>query len=106
MQVIAEQSFEISGADEKMWARIYAPVQEPDGVWASLVEIDAPMNRRMSAYGEDSLQALTLAVSMLSSMLYSVEGYRNKHLGWRGVFGGDLGVPAPHSYLDFAPYPF
>ena len=106
MQVVAEQAFDIFESDGKMRARIYEPVQEPDGVWASLVEIDAPMNRRMSAYGAHSLQALTLAVKMLSSMLYSVGGYRSKHLGWKGEFGGDLGVPAPHSYLDFAPYPF
>lgn len=92
MQVVAEQAFDIRGSDEKMRARIYEPAQEPDGVWASLVEIDAPMNRRMSVYGEHSLQALTLAVTILSSMLYSVEGYRSKHLGWRGSFGPAISI--------------
>lgn len=106
MQIVAEQTFDIYNSDEKMRAWIYARMQEPDGVWASLVEIDAPMNVRMSAYGEDSLQALTLAVKLMSIKLYSVGGYREKLLGWNGVFGGDLGVPAPGSYLDFAPYPF
>lgn len=106
MQVVAERAFDLSFSDEKVWARIYEPVQESDGVWASLVEIDAPFNFSLSAYGEDSLQALTLAVKLLSSKLYSAGGYANGKLGWKGVFGGDLGVPAPGSYLDFAPYPF
>lgn len=106
MQVVAEQAFDISDPDGRMGARIYAPVLEPEGVWASLVEIDAPMNVRMSAYGAHSLQALTLAVKLLSIKLYSVGGYANKHLGWKGAFGGDLGVPAPENYHEFAPYPF
>lgn len=106
MQVVAEQAFDLSFSDEKVWARVYKPVLEPDGVWASLVEIDAPFNFQMSAYGENSLQALTLAVKLMSITLYSAGGYRNKKLGWKGQFGGDLGVPAPHGYLDFAPYPF
>lgn len=106
MPVVADQTFDLSFTDEKVVARIYEPVREPDGVWASLVEIDAPFDFSLSAYGENSLQALTLAVKMLSSTLYSAGGYANKKLGWNGEFGGDLGVPAPGSYLDFAPYPF
>jgi hypothetical protein len=106
MQIVAEQAFDLSYSEEKVRARIFEPVLEPDGVWASLVEIDAPLNVRMAAYGENSLQALTLAVKLLSIKLYSVGGYEAKMLGWKGEFGGDLGVPAPNDYLDFAPYPF
>jgi hypothetical protein len=106
MQVVAEQVFDILGPEKRMAARIHAPVLDADGVWGSLVEIDAPMNVRMTVHGQNSLQALTLAVMVLSSHLYSVGGYKDKQLGWKGEFGGDLGIPAPGSYLDFAPFPF
>lgn len=107
MTVVAEHLLDLSFSDEKVRARIHEPVQVSSDVWTSLIEIGPPFNYRLDVYGEDSLQALTLAVSVVSITLYSAGGYRYaKELGWNGVFGGDLGLPAPESYQDFAPYRF
>lgn len=106
MRVFAEQVFDLAGSKRKMVARIYEPQVEPDGVWTCLAEIDEPLSWRAPMYGGSSLQAVTLALKLLSMWLYSSEAYARKEIGWRGRFGEDLGLPAIHQHLDEAPYPF
>lgn len=107
MRVVAEQAFDLSFSDEKVWARLYEPVLEPDGcTWSCRVELDKRFGGPPKAYGGSSLQALELGVKMLSIILYSSTVYRRKDLGFNGRFGGDLGVPAVDVFLDEAPYPF
>ena len=43
---------------------------------------------------------------ILSMMLYSSLDWKNKELGSKGEFGGDLGIPAVSICHDVAPYPF
>lgn len=107
MRIVAEHALDLSYSDEKVWARIYEPVLDPDGsTWASAIEISAPLSRRHSVCGASSLQALILAMKVLSIELYAVHGYREKKLGWKGQFGGDLGLPAVDVFLNDAPYQF
>lgn len=89
-----------------MLARIYEPQVDPDGVWACFAHIDEPLSWHAPAYGGSALEAVTLALKLLSMWLYSSAEYARKEIGWKGQFGGDLGLPAIHQYLDIAPYPF
>lgn len=107
MRVFAEQAFDLSDSGEKCGVRVYEPLLEPDGfTWFCLVEMDEPFFRRAPMYGASSLQAVTLSLKLLSMWLYSSEQYGRQEIGWNGQFGGDLGLPAIHQYLDIAPYPF
>lgn len=107
MRIVAEHALDLSYSDEKVRARIYEPVLEPDGsTWTSVIEIGAPFSCRHWACGASSLQALILAMKHLSIRLYAVDGYRERKLGWKGQFGGDLGLPAVEVFLNDAPYPF
>jgi hypothetical protein len=107
MRVFAEQAFDLVGSDQKVWARIYEPILEPDGTaWACFAEIDEPLSWYAPAYGASGFQAVTLALKLLSMWLYSSEEYARKEIGWKGQFGGNLGLPAIHQHLDAAPYPF
>lgn len=105
--MVAEESFDLADADRKVGARLYEPVLEPDGrSWTAWVEIDAPFSCRRPAGGETSLEALVMGLRLLSILLYGAEGYRLGKLGRNGAFGGSLGLPAYHLYLEEAPYPF
>jgi hypothetical protein len=107
VRVVAEQVFDLSFSDEKVCARLYEPVLEPDGcTWSCRVELDERFAGPPKAYGATSLQALELGLKMLSIILYASTVYRRKELGWNGQFGGDLGVPAVSVFLNDAPYPF
>ena len=77
-----------------------------DGTWTAHVEIDAPFSCCWPAGGDTSLEALAMALRLLSILLYGAEGYRQGKLGRAGRFGADLGLPAYHLYLNEAPYRF
>ena len=70
------------------------------------MEIDSPFSCRWPAGGVTSLQALVMALRLLSILVYGAEGYREGMLGRAGRFGADLGLPAYHLYLNEAPYQF
>jgi len=107
MKVVAEHTFDLRNADEPVRARIYEPAPEPDGnSWTAWVEIDAPFACRWPAGGVSNLQALIMALKLLSILVYGAQGYRDGKLGRSGRFGGDLGFPAFHLYLDESPFPF
>jgi hypothetical protein len=104
---VAQVAFDLSHSQDKMWARLYAPEREhPTADWSCTFEIDAPISIRRTIYGVSSLQAVTLALKTMAAYLYGSEAYENKQIGLGGEFGGNLSIPAPHEFLDVAPYPF
>lgn len=57
-----------TGAQQPLRVQVYAPT--PDGAcWACVYELGAPVSIRAAAYGEDSLQALTLALHAVQAHL-------------------------------------
>jgi hypothetical protein len=107
VDVIAEQAFDLVGADEKVRARVYAPILEADDqTWACRVQVDDPIGIDRVIYGESSMQALVLGLSTLSVYLYASHEYKAEQLGIGGEFGGDLRIPAQRMFLENAPYPF
>jgi hypothetical protein len=95
MKIVAEQAFDLSYCDQKVWARIYEPFLKPDGVtWACRIDVGEPVGAGHLVCGETSLQALSDALRYLTVHLYTSRLWENKQLGAHGVFGGDLGIPA------------
>jgi hypothetical protein len=104
--VIAEEFHDLADSNDKLRVRIYAPTYLEETTWVCRVEVGSPINEISESFGEGSLQALSLGVRNLSARLYSHPLYREGKIGAFGKFGEDLGLPAPTSYFDFAPYPF
>ena len=50
------------------------------------------------AGGVDAIQALSLALQMIGSILYTSQEAKNGNLSWNGV--ADLGFPVPDSIRD------
>jgi hypothetical protein len=103
---IIVETFDLAGLNKKLRVRVYAPAPFERTTWACRTSLGAPFNRDRPTYGEGPLQALVLGLNMVAANLYSSDLWREGRLGWRGRFGGYLGLAAPTSYLDFAPYPF
>jgi hypothetical protein len=107
MTPIAELSLDLLDSSEKVRVRLFAPVHRPESSdWVCRFEIDGEIQHAMDIVGESSVQAIALALKGLSSDLYGSEAYRQGRLGAAGDFGGYLHLPAPHIFLDEAPYPF
>jgi len=105
MTVMAEQFLDLSYTSEKVRVRLHAP-EEREMSWICRFEIGDPIDHALDVHGASGLQALALALSALSAVLYSTDLYRSGRLGAFGAFGGYLGIPAPGIFLDEAPYPF
>jgi hypothetical protein len=107
MNVIAEAIFDLAYTSDKMCLRVFMPEKsEEKRAWSCTFEIDVPLSISRTIYGESSLQALILAIKVAASCLYGSDIYKNRQLGVFGVFGGDLSIPAPSSFLGVAPYRF
>jgi hypothetical protein len=105
--VVTTASFDVRGKSKPMEARILRPEwSAQNGAWVCRFEIEPPISTSQDVYGESGIQALCLALKLLSSVLYGSELYKNKRLGACGEFGGYLGLPAPSEFLRSAPYPF
>jgi hypothetical protein len=105
--VVAAADLELRGEAGRLQVRILLPEwDEERAAWACRFEIDPPLSREQAVYGETSLQALSLALKIMSSELYGSKAYKDGRLGSCGEFGGYLGFPAPKESLNHAPYPF
>lgn len=102
----AEDAFNLAGTSKKVRVQVFAPIPFERTTWACQVRMGSPLNRDRPSYGEGPLQALVLALSKAAIDLYCSEAWREGRLGWKGKFGGYLGLPAPTMFLDFAPFPF
>ena len=107
MTVIAEAQFDIADSEEKLLARLHAPeFWEASGNWSCRFEVSGALETSLEAHGTSSLQALALGLKGLSATVYALNLFRSGRLGIWGEFGRDLGIPAPSTYQDFAPFPF
>jgi hypothetical protein len=74
--------------------RLFAPVRSVDD-WSCRYEIGWPhATAARAAYGVDAMQALTLAMQMISSELYASEAHQQGRLGWERA-GEGYGFPPP-----------
>lgn len=106
MTVIAEQMFDLSYTRDKMIVRLFCPTQKGKDAWVCRFEIGSPINEDVEVQGVSSLQSLALAIKGVSAALYSTDLYKNGELGAFGEFTGYLGIPAPSTFRDIAPYTF
>lgn len=84
----AEREFEATGA-RKVIARIGRPTHTATGEWSAAVEISGVGKIEAGeAFGEDSMQALLLAASMLRAQLASIQ--QEHQLTW--LTDVDLGI--------------
>src|SRR5882724_5527810 len=105
--VVAAATLEIADSPKSMKVTLYKPIwSNENNAWGCQFEVTAPLNVSRIIYGVDSIQALVLALKVLSSYLYGSDLYRAKRIGVAGEFGGNLGIPATKDLLDVAPYPF
>ena len=104
---IAELSIEVKGARSPMKFAIHKPRWiKRMNAWGCRVTFSRPFEISTMIYGENSTQALVLALKFASVSLYSSRLYKQKKLGLYGEYGRELGIPALRTLLDIAPYPF
>ena len=61
--------------------RLFAPEQAADGHWLCRYEIDWPDGaHRHAAHGEDSAQALVIALQMIGSVIYASDYHKSGQL--------------------------
>lgn len=106
MNIIAEQSLDLSYCDDKVIVRLFCPMQKDGSTWICRFEAGHPINVKLDVEGTSSLQALALSLKGLSATLYGSDQYRNGQLGAWGAFDGYLGIPAPGIFADIAPETF
>jgi hypothetical protein len=104
---IAQLKIDVKGARAPMKFAIYKPrwVKRMNA-WGCRISLSKPLDISMVIYGVNSTQALVLALKIASANLYSSRLYKQKKLGLYGKYGRELGIPALHTLLDIAPYPF
>lgn len=104
---IAELNINVKGQRAPLKFAIYKPrwVRRMNA-WGCRVSLSRPFDISSMTYGVDSTQALVLALKFASVTLYSSRLFKQKKLGRYGKYDRDLGIPALHTLLDIAPYPF
>ena len=106
-RIIARHTFDLSYSDREMSVRVYEPVLEPDGItWGCRIAIGEPFGYDQTIYQVTGFLALMAALRILSVVLYSSPDWKESELGFGGMFGGDLGIPATKYISDVAPYSF
>jgi hypothetical protein len=79
---------------------IFAPTQHKDGSWSCLYEIGWPEGRRsFEGWGEDSAQALVMALEMVGAELYSSAYHKSGQLMWDKL-GSGYGFPVLSTLRD------
>jgi hypothetical protein len=76
----------------------------PDDHWRCSYTIEGIGDgKRREAFGVDGIQALLLALTQVSTTLYTSPEYMSGHLVWKNGKGSDLGLPiaiAVREYLN------
>jgi len=106
MDPIAHAEFDIVDSPN-MGLTFFKPRLHTDKhAWGCEFEFGAPLNKTETVFGENSLQALLLALKIASTILYGSDLYKEKRIGVFGDIGGKLILPATQALLEVAPYPF
>lgn len=99
--VIASRTLKLKGTtgESEIRIRIFAPQQEDDA-WSCRYEIDWPEGTQvMTSWGQDSAQALILAMSMIGADIYSSSYHKSGKLMLEAPSKG-YGFPVPASLRD------
>jgi hypothetical protein len=80
--------------------RIFAPEQEEPGVCGCVYEVGWPEgDRKVTAYGFDSTQAILIAMQMVGSEIYTSDYHKSGRLFWRKP-GNGYGFPVAPTLRD------
>jgi hypothetical protein len=93
-EVVAERDFRTAD-DRTITVRILKPAPRETGEWGCEVVFAGALDRRTTAYGVDSVQALFLALRLAGADLYT----REPPVYWLDP-DDDLGLPVPESIKD------
>jgi len=99
--LIATRVLTLRGADgdTEIPVRLHAP-QEKQDHWSCEVEIGWPEGGlTRTASGEDSVQALELAMKMIGALVYTSDHHKSGNLMWLEP-GKGYGFPVPNSIRD------
>ena len=99
--VIASRSLKLTGGegDVEIPIRIFAPKQD-GAAWSCRYEIDWPEGKQtMTSWGANSVQALTLALTMIGADIYSSSYHKSGKL-MLDEPGKGYGFPVPASLRD------
>jgi hypothetical protein len=91
-----------TNADKIVTVRVGIPIRIENTAndWACAYQIDGLGDGRIrKAFGVDSIQAMILALTYVSTSLYTSEEYKHGNLAWDG--GRDLGLPAAVAIQEF-----
>jgi hypothetical protein len=103
--VIAERRLTLSGRSTvSVFIGKPEPFPDGNGFYCPYQIVGFGNERIRRAGGEDTVQALLLALKMIGVDLYTSQEARNGLLTWDAGSGeGDLGFPTPDSARDLAP---
>jgi hypothetical protein len=99
--VIASRTLKLMGTqgESEIPIRIFAPEDQKDA-WSCRYEIDWPEGTQvMTSWGQDSAQALILAMSMIGADIYSSAYHKSGKLMLEAR-GNGYGFPVPSSLRD------
>ena len=94
MQVIAERHLgyrDDAGTERMLVLQLGLPEQDPDGTWRCAYRLGEPYDEDGAACGEDSLQALLMALKVLGIKVQHPPAPLRGRLTWLGM--PDLGLP-------------
>jgi hypothetical protein len=83
--------------------KVAVPTKTPDVAdeWTCEYQIDGLGDgKTRKAFGVDGIQALLLALTYVSTKLYTSPDYESGELAWDGGLPGDLGLPTAASVAD------
>jgi Domain of unknown function (DUF6968) len=79
---------------------IYAPECEGPGVWGCRCDVGWPEgNRSVTAWGFDSVQAISLALKMIGAEIYTSDYHKSGNLFWDAP-GKGYGFPVAPTLRD------
>jgi len=103
-EVIATRTLTLDGTTEaKVLIGKPQPFLEGPSWYCRYQISNVGFDRVWYAGGEDEVQALMLALSMIGAELYCSDEYRAGRLSWDAGRDGDLGFPVPENIRDVLP---
>ena len=99
--IVASRVLSLNDASKtQILIEIFAPTKHEDGTWSCLYEIGWPDGRRsFEGWGEDSAQALVMALEMVGAELYSSAYHQSGQLMWDKL-GSGYGFPVLSNLRD------
>jgi hypothetical protein len=97
-----ERVFQGTGG-RSITVKVSVPVRTPDVAdeWSCTYQIEGLESGKVrKSFGIDAIQAFFLALTYVSTSLYTSEEYERGELVWEGGLAGDLGLPIAAAVAD------